>query len=506
MTKFPDATNTGLPDGVTLLPSGSISIDKPGVTISGLDIKGTVYINAANVTLEDCKITSNAFYIVKIKDGVTGVTVQDCEINGTGANNEGSNGIAGQGTFLRNNIYNVENGITIQGNNSVIQDNYIHNLKASGSPHYDGIQIDGGVSNVTISHNTVINDYGQTSAVMIDNYFGPVSNVKVDGNLLIGGGYTIYSDGQFTGGSITGVSITNNHIGGAQWGDTYFRGNSPAYSGNVSDGESIESTLGHQADDGHTTTPPVVTPPVVTPPVTTVPPVVDKPTTSQPSTGTDGHDTLMGKSAAETHSGGSGNDTVSYANATAGLTASLASSSSNTGWAAGDKYVSIENLTGTKYNDVLTGDSKDNILTGGAGNDKLSGGAGNDTLIGGTGQDILTGGAGNDKFVFNSVSEMGKWAGQRDIITDFTQGQDKIDLHAIDANGSAAGDTAFKFIPGENALFDKTMGVIAWHLEDRAGTANDITVIQGDINGDGVHDFEIQLTGLIHLTAADFIL
>ena len=54
----------------------------------------------------------------------------------------------------------------------------------------------------------------QTSAIMIDNYFGPISNISVDGNLLVGGGYTVYSDAQFTGGSITGVSVTNNHIGG----------------------------------------------------------------------------------------------------------------------------------------------------------------------------------------------------------------------------------------------------------------------------------------------------
>ena len=112
----------------------------------------------------------------------------------------------------------MEDGIFLLGDkNTLIQDNYIHDLKANlaGSPHYDGIQIEGSVSNVVIRHNTVINDYGQTSAVMIDNYFGPISNITVDNNLLVGGGYTIYVDGQFTGGSVTGVSITNNHMGRA---------------------------------------------------------------------------------------------------------------------------------------------------------------------------------------------------------------------------------------------------------------------------------------------------
>ena len=239
---WPSAANTGVPAGVTLTPSGNLVVNTPGAVISGLDIRGTVYINAPNVTLVNCNITSSEFYVVRISQGVTGAVVQNCTINGVGSGNDGSSGIAGQGTFIANNIYNVENGITLQGDNSVIRDNYIHDLKASGSPHYDGIQIDGGISDTTITHNTVINDHGQTAALMIDNYFGPISNIKVDNNILVGGGYTIYSDAQFSGGSIAGVSITNNHVGGGQWGDTNFNKSSPVYTGNVRDGdESLHS-------------------------------------------------------------------------------------------------------------------------------------------------------------------------------------------------------------------------------------------------------------------------
>jgi serralysin len=136
----------------------------------------------------------------------------------------------------------------------------------------------------------------------------------------------------------------------------------------------------------------------------------------------------------------------------------------------------------------------------------MSGGGGNDTLTGGLGQDTMTGGAGRDRFDFNSVAEIGSGPGGRDIITDFVRGKDKIDLSSIDANGAASGDTAFKFIAAEGSAFDRTQGVIAWNFDDRQGTANDFTVVQGDTNGDGVHDFEIQLTGLVHLTQGDFIL
>lgn len=61
------------------------------------------------------------------------------------------------------------------------------------------------------------------------------------------------------------------------------------------------------------------------------------------------------------------------------MTASLAAPTKNTGDAKGDKYVSIENLTGSRFADMLIGDGKDNILTGGAGEDRLDGGAGKDT-------------------------------------------------------------------------------------------------------------------------------
>jgi hypothetical protein len=112
----------------------------------------------------------------------------------------------------------------------------------------------------------------------------------------------------------------------------------------------------------------------------------------------------------------------------------------------------------------------------------------------------MTGNSGSDTFVFTSFSEAGS-DGSRDIITDFQKGVGKIDLSIMDANGSASGNLALHFQEPENALFDRKAGALAWHLEDNGGTSNDKTVIQGDLNGDGRHDFEIELKGLIHLRA-----
>jgi hypothetical protein len=232
-TGYPDATNTGVPAGATLSPYvGNLVINTPGAVISGLDIQGTVTIDAPGVTLENCRVTNTnpGSYYVILTYGDT--TIQDCTING---NNTNSNGINGGGTFLRNNIYGVENGID-PGSNSVIQDNYIHNLQAPGSPHYDGIELSGwgNQTNITIRHNTVdMGNLGQTGAVNLTNDFGSISNVTIDNNLLKGGSFTIYTDNSHGGGPLTNIQITNNIIKSGQFGDFYFQTTNPTHSGNV---------------------------------------------------------------------------------------------------------------------------------------------------------------------------------------------------------------------------------------------------------------------------------
>ncbi|WP_108287195.1 calcium-binding protein [Limnohabitans sp. T6-20] len=104
-----------------------------------------------------------------------------------------------------------------------------------------------------------------------------------------------------------------------------------------------------------------------------------------------GDDVLEGGLGADTLDGGSGKDTASYKKATSGVTASLLDPSANAGQeAAGDQYVSIENLTGSAYADRLIGDTHANVLKGLAGNDTLVGGGGADTLDGGEGTDFVS--------------------------------------------------------------------------------------------------------------------
>ena len=112
--------------------------------------------------------------------------------------------------------------------------------------------------------------------------------------------------------------------------------------------------------------------------------------------GRGGDDTLTGGSGADILNGGAGQDTASYADSESRVDVRLSGTVVQHGAAEGDTLISIENLTGSNYNDTLAGDSQNNRLSGGAGSDLLWGSGGNDTLLPGAGADRLVGSTGED--------------------------------------------------------------------------------------------------------------
>jgi hypothetical protein len=137
---------------------------------------------------------------------------------------------------------------------------------------------------------------------------------------------------------------------------------------------------------------------------------------------------------------------------------------------------------GGASSDKLYGGGGNDELNGGAGADVLYGGMGNDVLIGGTGKDVLIGGSGADRFVFHVASA------NSDQILDFrpTEG-DKIDLSAIDADIRTSGDQAFTWL-GMGGFTGKTGQL---HVSAKDGHM----ILEGDVNGDGVADFQIEISG-----------
>ena len=109
----------------------------------------------------------------------------------------------------------------------------------------------------------------------------------------------------------------------------------------------------------------------------------------------------------------------------------------------------------------------------------------------------MTGGGQADSFVFDSLQHSQKGLGLRDIITDFGA-TEQIILTVIDAIAGGGNDT-FTFV-GSVALSG------AGQLRYEKVVASNLTLIEGDVTGDGLADFQIELTGLIDLTAANFAL
>ena len=167
-----------------------------------------------------------------------------------------------------------------------------------------------------------------------------------------------------------------------------------------------------------------------------------------------------------------------------------------------------DTLDGGAGADQLSAGNGNDLLIGGAGSDALFGNAGNELLIGGSGFDYLSGGAGADIFKFGPGDfTRDDQFGIRDMIGDFSVVEgDKIDLSLIDANGGLAGDQAFTFLAAVNAAFTGVAGQLRWERVDLLGTIWDSTFIYGDLNGDRIADFEIQLSGLVSLSIGDFVL
>jgi hypothetical protein len=185
------------------------------------------------------------------------------------------------------------------------------------------------------------------------------------------------------------------------------------------------------------------------------------------------------------------------------LTSEAAAAGTETGTETGANKIAGVAKVGTAASDKLEGGAGDDRLYakdgadkvhGGAGDDFLSGGKGNDLVQGGTGKDVLVGAEGADDFVFKSVAEAGK-GDQRDVIRDFSHAQgDDIDLSGIDANTKVAGNQAFAFV-GDKAFSGK-----AGQIQYKNG------IVAGDVNGDKVADFHIEIANHAALHADDFIL
>ncbi len=131
------------------------------------------------------------------------------------------------------------------------------------------------------------------------------------------------------------------------------------------------------------------------------------------------------------------------------------------------------------------GDSADQVR-GSNLNDVINGQNGDDKIMGLSGADDLTGGAGVDQFRF--LFKEDSLAGSADRILDFTNNVDKLDFRLLDADLVAPGRQTLNFI-GTSAF--AVNGTAQVRYADSGGD----TLVQVDLDGNGVADMQIVLVG-----------
>ena len=165
-----------------------------------------------------------------------------------------------------------------------------------------------------------------------------------------------------------------------------------------------------------------------------------------------GADVILGGADGDTISGGGAlgsveRDTLSYAASGFGVKVSLAATSFadtqdlvTRAQVGANQYSTIEDLTGSRFDDHLTGDAQANVILAGAGADIVVGGEGNDTITGGVSGDQIDGGLGRDLASYRTSS-----AGVTvNLVTNGNSGGDAqgdVLTSIEDLRGSSAGDT-----------------------------------------------------------------
>jgi hypothetical protein len=213
----PWADNTGPSNPGALTSSGSTTIRTNGAVVENLDIRGSVTIDADDVTLRNFRINSSSSYGIQIVAGHSGIVIEDGEIF-----NMESAGIYGAGFTARRLYIHDSGGDGIKaggaGGPTLVEQCFIEKLGTKPDAHADGNQTRGG-SNITFRYNNI-----WMPAPGTPNYPGSpykanatamhccsISNLVYEYNWLNGGGYTVYC--QTSGQNVRGISVRNNLFG-----------------------------------------------------------------------------------------------------------------------------------------------------------------------------------------------------------------------------------------------------------------------------------------------------
>ena len=222
---FPDASNTGVPKGMALKPSGSIEVKEDGAVISGLEVNGTIEVDADDVTIENTKVTLGGSgcgsqttcgnYDLHIEDGSTGTVIRDSEFlaaPGTTCEHSVRNSAGSDMKLIRVYMKGCDSNIYGGG---IVKDSYGLAQIAIADDHVENVYFDD--SRFIAIHDTLLNPVGQTAVIFGDSNGGEETSdcrnrITVRSSLLAGGGYSLYPCAHAEGPGTSKLTVEGNHF------------------------------------------------------------------------------------------------------------------------------------------------------------------------------------------------------------------------------------------------------------------------------------------------------
>ncbi len=157
---------------------------------------------------------------IEIGKGATGTLISHVRVGGSEVH--GPNTIQTCVNSTGNAPYTAEyvkalycSGFKLNGGGTPLHD-YCPNNYEIAEEHYECVTDDGtpgATTPLVIKDSTILNPYGQTAAIFLQGYGASIGEVRIENNLLAGGGYTIYGAQEEGRSPLVGpVVVTNNRF------------------------------------------------------------------------------------------------------------------------------------------------------------------------------------------------------------------------------------------------------------------------------------------------------
>jgi hypothetical protein len=252
----PSVHNVGATSACSsLTSSGTVTANKPGQTVSNLNINGRLLVSAPNVTISNVcvsydgggQLNTSALYI---QGSAANTVLQHVTVGGANTSTQSAEQAitnASNGNATATAVYAYNCGECVWGGPWTLNDSYVITNGMQGTDdHLEDVYYSD--ESISMNHDTLLNPDSQNSVTFGDTHFhngGPCDNhITITNSLLAGGGFVIYTCGNASGVGSSTMNISNDRF--ARCTTPPFRYNSG--SGGTACQNSSGSSIGSGAD------------------------------------------------------------------------------------------------------------------------------------------------------------------------------------------------------------------------------------------------------------------